>query len=222
MPILTATKSRSQTDEERRKRELALLLLIALLARDLDRTAAQTANGTITAAAGYEAVYQALYQAHSKAAILGVQQAAGGAAPVTLLQQFNFRVAAQATESQRTFLRGFITDLEAGRYDAKRSGGEGVQARKRRCALYGQRLNGTANQAWLYGMLAKGELVLWRLGKVDRDRHCRDCIMEAEQGWRRADQFTRVPGDGRTKCIVNCACSLVSESGNEAFRLVRE
>ena len=160
--------------------------------------------------------YAILEKAHREARFLG-ERSTGDMYGIPyegiLFERRDQRIA----NEQLSFLRGFVIDLEAGRYYAKSEGGAGAAARKARFQLYANRLVGTANQGWLDAILLNGKQVRWQLGR-DED-HCKDCLFEAEQGWRPAYSLTRVPGDGRTVCVTNCRCKLVTEDGLESFHL---
>lgn len=201
------------TDDKRTER--ALLALILLLGTDLEALCRRMAEEQLTAITGAAAAWGLLYQAHRQAAVLGAARGGmTGLGAVWLIAG----VAQAATQAQIAFLRGFAADLQAGRYAPTEEGGSGAGMMAARARLYGNALVGTANEAWRQALLAVKPDVqgYWALGEAE---HCRDCEYEERQGWRPLSAFTRLPGQGRTACKVNCKCSLMLNDGRASFVL---
>jgi hypothetical protein len=202
--------TRPQNNEEaRKKRERELLLLILFLGGALDQQARHFVAGNISQSQFLFVAMSLIRQSHYKAASLGVQQTGATA--------YNpWSVANRAASAQESFVEAFSRDLANGRYDPKSDGGSGAAARKARFNLYGLRLTGTANDAWLKAAQALNLEVLWVLGDVED--HCDVCPQLANRGWQSAKRLHQVPGDGQTPCLVQCKCHLETRYGIKSFR----
>lgn len=192
--------------QDKRTREKELLALMLLMATGLDAIAVRIARDEVGAKEGLQEAQALLFRSHQHAAQIG------GNNPNRSL---NISILHGIATEQTRFAAGFVRDLEAGRYSAKAEGGEGMAARRQRVALYANRLVGTANWGWLASYDSSGQSVRWILG--ENEDHCKDCLAESKIGWRSPALLTRVPGDGRTLCIVNCKCHLETADGATSF-----
>lgn len=200
--------------------ERALKSLQSRYASQMDHLSSQLSRGDITAKDYIRLGRTLIREAHERADYLG-QVKAGVRKPFGAV---NREVGQRIAAAEADFLKGFRDDLDNGRYKRKNQGGQGAAARKARAWLYAKKLAGTANEAWARNVLVlrerpKGEtrasvMARWVLADAE---HCEDCIAEAAKGERPLSDFDRWPGDGSTKCITNCRCSLEMADGAEGF-----
>lgn len=180
-------------------------------AKSLNVLASQLANGEIKASTFVNKGRDLLAQSHAQAFAIGRAKATdtkpGDATYADHLK------ADRIAKGQWAFLRGFAADIEAGRYDPKSQDGEGAKVRKARGVLYALKLGGTANEGFLSKQDADEE-VLWVLHAKES---CPDCIAEAGKGWRKRSDMDRLPGDGSTKCVTRCKCTLETREGATGF-----
>jgi len=180
----------------------------------LDRLAGQVASGSLSPANFVVEAQGVLDYAHARAAVLGSYRAQRHNPPSDVA----IRVAANASREQQQFIIGFARDLAAGRYAPKTQGGVGAGQRKARFALYSLRLGGTANSAFKETLIASDPTIeaLW---KRHANESCTDCIREASYGWRPLSTFRFMPGEGHTRCMVRCRCTVETRNGQESYVL---
>ena len=82
-----------------------------------------------------------------------------------------------------------------------------------RSDLYGGKLRGTANEAFVEGSPSQSTFD-WELGAGD---HCKDCPELAALGPYTSETLITTPGSGDTECITNCTCLLVRDDGMTGF-----
>lgn len=180
----------------------------------LDRLAGKVASGSLSPANFVVEAQSVLDFAHARAAVLGSFHAQRHNPPTDIA----IRVAATASREQSSFLIGFARDLAEGRYKPKAQGGAGAGQRKARFALYSLRLGGTANEAWKETLIAQDDTIeaLW---KRHANESCTDCIRQASYGWRPLAEFRFMPGEGNTRCMVRCRCTVETRNGQESYIL---
>lgn len=180
----------------------------------LDRLAGQVASGSLSPVDFMTQAQEVLSLSHSRAAILGAYRAQRDNPPIHVA----IRVAAQAAESQRTFLFGFLKDIVDGRYKPRAQGGQGAEIRKRRFAMYSLRLSGTGNKAWKETLQTSDPETegLWIRHATES---CGDCLREASKGWRALSEFSIMPGEGSTSCVLRCRCSVETRKGATSYVL---
>jgi len=169
------------------------------------------AAGSLWPASFGTAALDVLARAHAEAVVIGRQHA--GLLP--LLFDADHRFAEAVVTEEAGYLRGFVEDLTAGRYDTE--DGEGVAAVERRAQLYADRLCGTANEAWSYALPAE-TLFTWELGAQD-EANCDECPARAAGGPYTWGELPGHPGDNSTPCLFSCRCRLITDSGQEGFTL---
>lgn len=178
--------------------------LIRETRREAQSLAEQVAAGSLSPRAFGDRLIATLEDAHTAAIVIG-RQHAGDRAPV---EADDRRFGEEVASGEAEFLAGFVSDLQAGRYE----GDAGVV---QRALLYADRVSGSANEAFAL-TLDPAEVFTWHLGAGEP--HCEDCPDLAAGGPYTADTLPTYPRAGGTACLSRCTCHLSTESGREAFQ----
>lgn len=200
--------SATDEDEERRKREaVALALLWLYMQRTTERitgVVAAVSAETMEAPAAVVPAMAAIRTGHQMAYYAG--RTYGGDTSPMGAEDVAEGDAAAAT--QLPYVEQFIADAAGGTFRVEDEAGTiatDAEAIRRRAWLYGRRLLGTANLAWV-ATLADDDLIHWKLGNTED--HCTQCpALAAASPYTRAT-LNSLPGDGSTDCLSNCKCYL--------------
>lgn len=123
--------------------------------------------------------------------------------PLTSLDSLDYRRIRDIHDLEQDFLAGFLDDLDAGRY-TKPDGSLDSGAIGRRAQMYGLRLRGTANEAFVETSPADDQFK-WVLGVSE---HCSTCLELASLSPFSKDELWTFPGAGDTECVTHCNCHL--------------
>lgn len=177
--------------------------LLGIVAKS-DALIKELADGKITPRQWADKFKEILNDGHTDAWVLG-RRLAGDLSKVTIDDEL---VGLAFADSQSDFLLGFLADIENGRYldDEEKLI---VGAVRNRANLYAQVMRGTSGSSFV-ATSADNEEFEWVMGAVED--HCDDCpYMANSSPWDQSTLFA-FPGDGSTKCLGNCKCSLVRKS----------
>lgn len=147
---------------------------------------------------------------HSRAAALG-RQRAGDLGP---READDDGFAERVMDEESTFIRGFVADLESGKYTDPRSRLVDWRRIQMRAVSYAEKLSATAQEAWTLAGEAEARY-LWKLGL--RENHCPRCPEIAAGGPYTADSLPAHPRDGSLPCRQNCGCYVVRTDGRIGF-----
>ncbi len=121
-------------------------------------------------------------------------------------------------DEESAYLLGFLEDLQntgSNLYDA--DGVLKLPNVQNRANLYGKKLRGTANEAFV-ATSPNGDEFNWILGP--NEEHCLDCPRMPAMNPFTLDTLPFYPGDGSTACLSNCHCHLVRGDGVVGFKRV--
>lgn len=154
---------------------------------------------------------EALREGLRKAVVMGRQRAGDFAEE----DEDDQRFAELLVNVQVDYLREFVRDLAAGRYEDD-DGMTDEAAIRRRALYYPQCLTGGANQNFT---LASGEDAVWDWRLGDTEDSCDECPDREAGSPYASDALPGVPGDCSTPCLFNCRCSIVRDDGISGFTL---
>lgn len=172
--------------------------------------AGQWADGLLSARSFADAMDEVLIVAHTEAVVIG-RTHAGDSAPK---EADDRRFAETVVEGEHDFLQAFREQMEAGRYTDEAGLRDGAEV-ARRARLYGDRITGTANDAWTLA-LDPETLLVWKLGG-SAESACSDCPeIAARSPFTIADAAT-LPGKNETLCGARCRCIVSLANGQRGF-----
>ncbi|ARU40200.1 hypothetical protein CCB80_03220 [Armatimonadetes bacterium Uphvl-Ar1] len=158
-----------------------------------------------------DVVFTELLRAHAVAVAAGRQRAG----ILGALNELDKEVALFHGQQQGAYLEGFVRRLneKSKRYWDEEKGEWKRGVINRDLQMYASRYRGSANIAFESNS-PEGSEFYWRLGIAE---HCPDCLELAAESPHTQGELPVFPGDGGTKCIVNCKCWLVRGDGVKAF-----
>jgi hypothetical protein len=155
------------------------------------------------------AMIDVLERGHTSAAVIG-RRRAGDFAPADADDRKFGQLAAR---KDMPYLRSFLDDLAAGRYEDE-TGTLKLDQVTRRALLYPQKMTGTSNETFL---LASPDEAMWwwRLGGSAQP--CDMCPDLAAGSPYKAGELHTYPGNMDTPCMSGCQCSLERDDGLTGF-----
>ena len=142
--------------------------------------------------------------AYEIAAELGKKKARGGDFELSTRDQAAVN---RERYDEHKFLDNFVADIQ-GKYQGLKKAEQKARI-EWRAGMYADALQGVANDSFL-AHIPEDMMARWVMHPAE---HCETCVAEASKGWRLRKDFTRTPGDGSTRCVTNCRCSIETKDG---------
>ena len=180
---------------------------------DLRGLIGQYHAGKLTADELGEELFDKLRNAHEESYVLGARQA-GSTLDADALRDLARSSGRSNADEQNTFFDKFISDLEDGRYSDE-EGNLNLAAINRRADYYGQRLRGTAEQAFV-DQSDDDASFTWAMGAVEH--HCSECPRMAALSPYTANELFTTPGQFDLECGPGCKCHLIRNDGVRCFQ----
>lgn len=168
----------------------------------MEQAGASLLAGAIDTATFVNQSMSALESAHIQAAWLG-RLRAGGTGTINAQDR---AIGLAEADTQRQYLFKFATDMVTGKQSEAQIAN--------RANMYGQRLVGTANEAWKLAQPID-ELIDWV--DVEDSAECNECEEKAENGPYTPETVPGAPGDCSTPCRHECRCFLRNSKGETSF-----
>ena len=209
-------------DDDKRRRDY-LLLLLALMRRFKKRlmklgvwfAAGELDNNIFRDE--FEAVMAgSIAHANAIGYTLARAQTTGDWSQEPTISPSDMAAAVALIQMRRKYLDEFIADVQGGRYTDDQ-GSISAAAVSARSAMYVGTAYYSANRTWL-NSLPSEMLIYWNA----LPGCCDGCSARQEGGPYTRASLPGIPGDGSTPCMMNCRCSISTDTGAVGPQMIDE